>query len=196
MYQAIHPRRFQPPGILHAVYTPVPAVFRGGYFYNYETMHLTRAVLSLNSLDDEESLTNDDRPGFLRTLARMLIALRYRSEPRKIIYSKYKTFLTCFTGEIGKRSLLSLILIIMEHEKLQRGKGKSDQPSVLTKEEGGELAFAVDTAESILKWINFTVEEAREYVDTQGPYYSGGCERVEIPALREGEEDPVFPSLL
>ncbi|KAG8220308.1 hypothetical protein J3R82DRAFT_3500 [Butyriboletus roseoflavus] len=32
---------FQPPGVLHSVYTPVPSIFNGGYFYNYETMHLT-----------------------------------------------------------------------------------------------------------------------------------------------------------
>lgn len=34
-------------------------------------------------LDKEGSLTNDERPGFFRSLCRMLIALRYRSEPRR-----------------------------------------------------------------------------------------------------------------
>lgn len=76
-------RRFQPPGVLHCVYTPVSSIFTGGYFYSYETMHLTRAVLSMPSLEEQDSLTNDERPGFLRTLCRMLIALRYRSNTRK-----------------------------------------------------------------------------------------------------------------
>jgi hypothetical protein len=75
--------RFQPPGVIHSVYTPVPSLFTRGYFYHYETMHLTRAVMSLGSVNDDDSLTNDERPGFLRTLGRMLIALRYRSESSK-----------------------------------------------------------------------------------------------------------------
>ena len=75
--------RFQPPGVLHCVYTPTASIFTGGYFYSEACMHLTRAVLSLGSVHDEDSLTNDDRPGFLRTLCRMLIALRYRSGPSK-----------------------------------------------------------------------------------------------------------------
>lgn len=80
----LSPHRFQPPGVLHTVYTPVPSIFSGGYFYNYETMHLTRAVLFMKSVEEKGSLTNDERPGFFRTLCRMLIALRYRSsEPRE-----------------------------------------------------------------------------------------------------------------
>ncbi|KAH7916862.1 hypothetical protein BV22DRAFT_1052859, partial [Leucogyrophana mollusca] len=66
---------FQPPGILHTVYTPVPAIFSGGYFYNYNTMHLTRQVLLMAYLDEEGTHTNDHRPGFFRTLCRMVIAL-------------------------------------------------------------------------------------------------------------------------
>ncbi|KAG8221214.1 hypothetical protein J3R82DRAFT_2792 [Butyriboletus roseoflavus] len=66
---------FQPPGVLHSIYTPVPSIFNGGYFYNYETMHLTRAALSSSSEEDKNSLTNDHRPGYFRTLCRMVIAL-------------------------------------------------------------------------------------------------------------------------
>lgn len=43
-------------------------------------MHLTRAALSIK---EKDAVTNDDRPGFHRTLCRMLIALRYRTEPRE-----------------------------------------------------------------------------------------------------------------
>ncbi|KAF9219652.1 hypothetical protein BS17DRAFT_769872 [Gyrodon lividus] len=59
---------FQPPGVLHCVYTPVPAVFSGGYFYNYQTFHLTHAVLSIPYKDQ---LTNDGRLGFFHTLCQM-----------------------------------------------------------------------------------------------------------------------------
>ncbi|KAG6372929.1 hypothetical protein JVT61DRAFT_6963 [Boletus reticuloceps] len=54
---------FQSPVALHCVYTPVPSVFSGGYFYNYETMHLTRAGLHMYFSKDDE-LTNDEQPGF------------------------------------------------------------------------------------------------------------------------------------
>lgn len=91
--------RFQPPGVLHCVYTPVPSLFVGGYFYHYETMHLTRATLSIGSINDEDSLTNDERPGFIRTLSRMIIALRYRSESRKclnqVIFPRYLHLRLC-----------------------------------------------------------------------------------------------------
>jgi hypothetical protein len=61
------------------VYTPVPSIFSGGYFFHYETMHLTEMT---RSLKNPEELTNDKRNGSFRTLCRMLIALRYRSVPR------------------------------------------------------------------------------------------------------------------
>ncbi|KAG6370433.1 hypothetical protein JVT61DRAFT_12048 [Boletus reticuloceps] len=89
---------FQPPGVLHSVYTLVPSIFSGGYFYSYDTMHLTRAVLSMRTMDQQGSRTNDHRTGFLWTLCWMVIALRYRLEPR----------------EVGKWSLISLLLIILE----------------------------------------------------------------------------------
>ncbi|KAF8449185.1 hypothetical protein L210DRAFT_3640789 [Boletus edulis BED1] len=38
---------FQPPGALHSVYTPVPFIFSGGYFYSYNTMHLIWEVLAM-----------------------------------------------------------------------------------------------------------------------------------------------------
>jgi len=63
------------------MYTPIPSIFAGGYFYNYETMHLTQAALSLPSVDKEDSFTNNDHPGFLCTLSWMHVILRYQSEP-------------------------------------------------------------------------------------------------------------------
>ena len=99
------------------------------------------------------------------------------------------------TGSIGKRSLIGLVLIVLDHAKHQRRRGDTKDPSVLTNEERGELAFAVDTAECLLKWMNMTVAEANAYVDAQGPYYSGGSEIVDIPALTEGVKDAIFPEM-
>jgi len=32
-------------------------------------------------------------------------------------------------------------------------------------------------------------------VDSEGPYYSGGNELVEIPVVVDGAQDPVFPDM-
>ncbi|KAG9309164.1 hypothetical protein JVU11DRAFT_10875 [Chiua virens] len=169
---------FQPPGVLHTVYTPVPSIFTGGYFFSYETLHLTRAVSSLLPVQHDESLTNDERPGFMRTLCRMLIALRYRSEPRKL----------------GKRSLLSLLIMIIDWNRNQniinRGNGN---PTLL--EARGEVTYASQCAQSILRWMKVDVDQARNYVDKSGPYYSGGEETIVLPAVPKNGKDPLFPSL-
>ncbi|KAG8214274.1 hypothetical protein J3R82DRAFT_9218 [Butyriboletus roseoflavus] len=170
---------FQPPGVMHCVYTPVPSIFSGGYFYNYQTMHLTRAVLSMSTLDDPNSLTNDERPGFIRTLCRMLIALRYRCEPRII----------------RKRSLISLILIILDRAKHTKHRPNPKDTSELANEERGEMAFAADCAKALLKFMNMTVDGARKFVCSQGPYYSGGDQEITIPVSPNGLPDPVFPDM-
>ena len=41
-----------------------------------------------------------------------------------------------------------------------------------------------------------TEETAKDFVDQQGPYYLGGQDAVEIPALAEGDKDPIFPRLI
>ncbi|KAG9309152.1 hypothetical protein JVU11DRAFT_10862 [Chiua virens] len=154
---------FQPPGVLHAV---------------YETMHLTRAVSSLLPVQDGESLTNDERRGFMRTIRRMLIALRYRSEPRKI----------------AKRSLLSLLIMIIDWDRNQninnRGNGN---PTLL--EARGEVTYATQCAKSLLRWMKIDVDKARTFVDNSGPYYSSGDETIELPAVPSKGRDPLFPSL-
>ncbi|KAH7904348.1 hypothetical protein BJ138DRAFT_1119503 [Hygrophoropsis aurantiaca] len=148
------------------------SVFSGGYFYNYNTMHLTRAVLSMVK---HQHLTNDSRPGYFRTLCRMVIALRYRSGPRKF----------------NKRSLLSLLLIILHRNKygwkLPSGAGQT----VLAEEESGEMTVANNFAAQILKWLNMTVNQAKQYVDGFSAYYEPGDEEVVLPAVVEGK-DPVL----
>lgn len=128
-------------------------------------MHLTRVVLSLPSADDEDSLTND---------CRMLIALRYRS------------------GTIGKRSLISLLLIILDRANHRNHHPSAKDASGLADGERGEIAFAILTAKHLLKWMNMTVKDAKGFVDNLGPYYTGGHEHVEFPALERGEKDPIF----
>ncbi|KAF8414637.1 hypothetical protein L210DRAFT_3658740 [Boletus edulis BED1] len=154
---------FQPPGVLHSVYTPVPSIFSGGYFYSYDTMHLTRGVLALSNVEQKGSLTNDHRAGYLRTLCRMVIGLRYRSEPR----------------EIGKRSLISLFLIVIQCKNPE--KTTSKLKNTLADEERGELAFAAKIAQSILKWMDLTEKTAIEFVGRQGAYYLPGNETVQLP---------------
>lgn len=65
----------------------------------------------------------------------------------------------------------------------------------MANEERGELAFAVTTAQSLLKWMGVSVKDARQFVDNEGPYYSDGNESVEIPAVADGARDPVFPDM-
>ncbi|KAG8221215.1 hypothetical protein J3R82DRAFT_2793 [Butyriboletus roseoflavus] len=57
------------------------------------------------------------------------------------------------------------------------------------------MAFAVKCAESVLSWMGLTVSTAKNFVDSHGPYYSGGDEEVEIPALLDGADDPIFPAI-
>ena len=94
---------------------------------------------------------------------------------------------------IGKKSLISLLLIILEHTRNKEHLPAANDRSDIANEERGEFGFAITTAESILKWLNMSVEDARKFVDGKGPYYSGGNELVEIPGLVDGAQDPIFP---
>lgn len=71
--------------------------------------------------------------------------------------------------------------------------GDESDTSILAEEERGEIAFAVRTAESLLKWMGMTVEDAKKAVEDHVAYYLGGDERVEIPAAPEGSRDVIFP---
>ena len=43
-------------------------MFSGGYFYSYHMMHLACAALFTKGVDEDATLTNDHRPGFISTL--------------------------------------------------------------------------------------------------------------------------------
>lgn len=99
------------------------------------------------------------------------------------------------SGMIGKKSLISLLLIMFEGSCHKKHLPDAKDTSDLANEERGEFAFAVSTAHSILKWMKMSFEDARKLVDSEGPYYSCGNELVEIPALVDGVRDPVFPAM-
>lgn len=98
-------------------------------------------------------------------------------------------------GTIGKRSLISLALIILDHEQCEQHRQNEKDASGLADEERGELAFASECAKALLKFMGFTVTGAQEFVDGQGPYYSDGDEKVVIPGLHKGVPDPIFPDM-
>ncbi|KAG1886468.1 hypothetical protein F4604DRAFT_1917266 [Suillus subluteus] len=75
-----------PPGIVHAVYAPVPSFTTGGHFYHYSCMHLTE----LSRFIDAEAATTSTNQGMehvLETLRRMVIAIPYLS-PRIALYER------------------------------------------------------------------------------------------------------------
>ena len=69
----------QPPGVIHQVYTVYHTIMPGGHFLLMDTMHLTEWS-RLTSVATKSAATNAEHPGFLRNMARMLIALVVRRE--------------------------------------------------------------------------------------------------------------------
>ena len=57
------------------------------------------------------------------------------------------------------------------------------------------MGFAVECAELLLTWMKMSIDEAKQFVEDRGPYYSDGVETVEIPSLAPGERDPIFPAM-
>ncbi|KAG1784503.1 uncharacterized protein HD556DRAFT_1451702 [Suillus plorans] len=67
-----------PPGVVHAVYTPVPSFSTGGHFYHYSCMHLTEVSRYIDA-EVGGSATNQAMDHALETLRRMVIMLPYLS---------------------------------------------------------------------------------------------------------------------
>ncbi|KAF9062968.1 hypothetical protein BDP27DRAFT_1427359 [Rhodocollybia butyracea] len=65
---------FQPPFILHLVYTPAPCVAFGSHSYGYDTMHLTETARRIQHLANN-NITNQVHIGTYETLEQMLLAL-------------------------------------------------------------------------------------------------------------------------
>jgi len=77
---------FQPPSILHLVYTPAPCVAFGSHSYGYDTMHLTETARRLQYLS-HHSITNQVHIGTQETLEQMLLALHGHTDRGKFIES-------------------------------------------------------------------------------------------------------------
>ncbi|KAG1832554.1 hypothetical protein DFJ58DRAFT_848005 [Suillus subalutaceus] len=96
-----------PPGMVHAVYTPIPSFATGGHFYNYSCMHLTELSRYIDA-EVAESTTNQALDHALETLRRMVIMIPYLS-PRLTL---------------RKRCLLSLCMMATRGRQY-RAKGSS-----------------------------------------------------------------------
>lgn len=98
-------------------------------------------------------------------------------------------------GTIGKRSLISLALIVLDKAHRRQQQPNPKDSSELAEEERGELAFASQCAKALLRFMGLNFTSAQHFVDSQGPYYSAGEENVEIPALANGAPDTIFPDM-
>ncbi|OCH83607.1 hypothetical protein OBBRIDRAFT_547796 [Obba rivulosa] len=79
----------QPPGQLHAVYTPVASVTVGGHFYSYDSMHLTELSRFIDHTHGE-TLTNEVHYHSKDSIMRLVLALPQitpkRSESHRPLY--------------------------------------------------------------------------------------------------------------
>ena len=71
---------FQPPAIVHQVYTPVPSFFRGSSFWMLETLHLTRIGREVDAQFGNFT-TNVDHidSEVYRSMVRLALALPFTS---------------------------------------------------------------------------------------------------------------------
>ncbi|KAF8058566.1 hypothetical protein FPV67DRAFT_1676141 [Lyophyllum atratum] len=75
-----------PPGVFHAVYTPIRNVAKGGHLFLYDALHLTEAARASDH-KRAKFVTNTEHVSVGRTLARMAIAL-LRLSSDMIFYRK------------------------------------------------------------------------------------------------------------
>ncbi|GJF00557.1 hypothetical protein PsYK624_168500 [Phanerochaete sordida] len=71
----------QPPGVFHAVYTPVPSIGIGGHFFTQDTLHLTLQCRLVIQRSRGQG-TNAFHPDANRSLARILLALIERGDTK------------------------------------------------------------------------------------------------------------------
>lgn len=70
-----------PPCQHHAVYTPAASFYKGGHFFNIDTMHLTEVSRFVDATKGSY-VTNDTHAGTLETLCRIVISLTILPESR------------------------------------------------------------------------------------------------------------------
>ncbi|KAG1825323.1 hypothetical protein DFJ58DRAFT_738539 [Suillus subalutaceus] len=152
-----------PPGVVHAVYTPVPSFSTGGHFYHYSCMHLTELSRFIDA-ESASTTTNQDMEHALETLRRMVIAIPYLS-PRIVLH---------------KRPLLSLCMMATKGQHY-RAKGSSAQSA-----EDTETAMPTgDIADVVYQYLGVSKRLRAGDILYPGDQYDTGCEidRVALLAL-------------
>ncbi|KAJ3978513.1 hypothetical protein F5890DRAFT_1479295, partial [Lentinula detonsa] len=76
---------FQPPGVLHLVYTPRASVASGGHFYNYDSLHLTEWTRRIQHLQSN-AVTNQD-PARVKEALNMMM-LNFPNNQGKYFYRR------------------------------------------------------------------------------------------------------------
>lgn len=152
----------QPPGTLHAVYTPTPSFCTGGHFYHYECMHLTELARCIDAAQGDAT-TNQHLSHALETLRRMVIATPSLS-PRIPMY---------------RRPLLSLCLMSLQGQQYRAKGGKID--AAIDRE---TAAPAKKIADAILKWQGVSRKAPAEAILHAGNQYDAGP-RLDTDELRK-----------
>ncbi|KAG2359130.1 hypothetical protein BDR07DRAFT_1488640 [Suillus spraguei] len=116
----------QPPGQLHAVYTPVATFATGGHFYNYESMHLTEVSRHIDHKQGK-TLTNQIHAHSLETFQRMIVNLP-RISRRVKLYS---------------RPLIALCMMVLDGNKYVAAGTEKPKLKTSTTKRAHEIASTV-----------------------------------------------------
>ncbi|KAF8056078.1 hypothetical protein FPV67DRAFT_1678618 [Lyophyllum atratum] len=136
-----------PPGVFHAVYTPIRNVAKGGHLFIYDALHLTEAA---RASDHERAkfVTNTEHISVSRTLARMAVAL--------IRLSSGMTFY--------RKPIIALCLMV-KCPKRYAPNGSSSAHSKHP-EDAKELKDSVTVVDALIKGLNL-----KPYLRAGGPDY-------------------------
>ncbi|KAG2108259.1 uncharacterized protein F5147DRAFT_773843 [Suillus discolor] len=140
----------QPPGTMHAVYTPVASFATGGHFYHYLCMHLTELARYID-VKVGDSMTNQALDHALETLRHMVIAIPYLSS----------------TISLSKRPLLSLCMMATS-SKHYHAKG-SNHRSVCDRETAKP---SMDISDVILEFLGTSQWVSASHILYQGNQFT------------------------
>lgn len=105
---------FQPPGSLHEVFTPTPAIVRGGHFYTYNSLHLTEFSRSLDA-QTQESLSNQSHPSAALTIMMMMTALPHLQLYREgLLFISMNILLNDLIPDIRSKSLSAFCRMVLK----------------------------------------------------------------------------------
>ncbi|KDQ49259.1 hypothetical protein JAAARDRAFT_51810 [Jaapia argillacea MUCL 33604] len=161
----------QPPGIMHAVYSPMKTFATGGHFYMYDAMHLTELSRDLDH-ENGDLLTNQDHDATERLLINMALALpNHHDKPRLRI-----PFL----------ALASMILWRDSYEPISKGGGAAYYSGMdcVRRELEGERQEAVRIIERVLDANKMNHEQITTELNRGGASYRDpGTATVDLSCL-------------